>query len=148
MPVAERQSPYVARFDAFRRAPDAGPDWLRGAREAAFARFLERGFPTTRDEEWRFTNVAPITNTPFAQATSGTLADTVLAPSSFADVAAAEIVVVNGRISRALSSVGNLPSGVAVRSVRDDWQALGDQHPGAEPSGRPGPGVATTTPFT
>jgi Fe-S cluster assembly protein SufD len=29
-------------------------------RETAFQRFTELGFPTTHDEEWRFTNVAPI----------------------------------------------------------------------------------------
>jgi Fe-S cluster assembly protein SufD len=33
---------------------------VRALREAAFARFSERGFPTTHDEDWRFTNVAPI----------------------------------------------------------------------------------------
>jgi Fe-S cluster assembly protein SufD len=34
--------------------------WLQELRETAFHRFLELGFPTTHDEEWRFTNVAPI----------------------------------------------------------------------------------------
>ena len=34
--------------------------WLQQLREAAFQRFTELGFPTTHDEEWRFTNVAPI----------------------------------------------------------------------------------------
>jgi len=34
-------------------------------REAALRRFNELGFPTTRDEEWRFTNVAPIARSNF-----------------------------------------------------------------------------------
>lgn len=34
--------------------------WLSELRQAALERFLERGFPSTRDEEWRQTNVAPI----------------------------------------------------------------------------------------
>ncbi len=46
-----------------------GPDWLRGLRRAAAERFAEIGFPTRRDEEWRFTNVSPIAETPFALAT-------------------------------------------------------------------------------
>ena len=58
--VAERHGTLVADFEAFRSAPAFGPEWLRTARSAAFGRFLERGFPTTRDEEWKFTNVAPI----------------------------------------------------------------------------------------
>jgi len=39
--------------------------WLDKLRESAFARFAKLGFPTTRDEEWRFTNVAPIARTVF-----------------------------------------------------------------------------------
>ena len=34
--------------------------WLEPIREAASERFKELGFPTTHNEEWRFTNVAPI----------------------------------------------------------------------------------------
>ena len=39
--------------------------WLRTLREDAFARFAEAGFPTTHDEDWRFTNVSPIARTQF-----------------------------------------------------------------------------------
>jgi Fe-S cluster assembly protein SufD len=34
--------------------------WVQALREAALQRFEELGFPTTHEEEWRFTNVAPI----------------------------------------------------------------------------------------
>jgi Fe-S cluster assembly protein SufD len=34
--------------------------WVQALRETALQRFQELGFPTTHDEEWRFTNVAPI----------------------------------------------------------------------------------------
>jgi len=44
------------------------PSWLRARREAAFARFEAVGFPTTRQEEWRFTNVAPLLRVPFQPA--------------------------------------------------------------------------------
>jgi Fe-S cluster assembly protein SufD len=51
-------------LDAFtRQKPSAA--WLSALRQAAFARFAELGFPTTHDEEWRFTNVAPIARTEF-----------------------------------------------------------------------------------
>ncbi len=39
--------------------------WLRQLREDAFARFGEVGFPTTHDEDWRFTNVSAIAKTAF-----------------------------------------------------------------------------------
>ncbi|HLK67033.1 MAG TPA: Fe-S cluster assembly protein SufD [Bryobacteraceae bacterium] len=44
---------------SFTSQPSVEP-WIQGLREAAFRRFSELGFPTTHDEEWRFTSVAPI----------------------------------------------------------------------------------------
>jgi Fe-S cluster assembly protein SufD len=51
-------------LEQFTAQEQAGP-WLRKLRENAFQRFVELGFPTTHDEDWRFTNVAPIARTRF-----------------------------------------------------------------------------------
>src|SRR5213593_3013390 len=57
---------YVRDFQTFASNGAAGaPAWLREIREGAIARFAELGFPTMKQEEWRFTSVAPITETPF-----------------------------------------------------------------------------------
>ena len=51
------------QFDALAARPrgDASPRWLaRAARARACDASRALGFPTTRDEEWRFTSVAPI----------------------------------------------------------------------------------------
>jgi Fe-S cluster assembly protein SufD len=53
-----------AWLEAFTQQTSAAP-WVQELREAAFQRFVELGFPTTHDEEWRFTNVAPIVRTEF-----------------------------------------------------------------------------------
>jgi Fe-S cluster assembly protein SufD len=53
-----------AWLDSFTKQAPA-PEWLRRLREAGFERFAELGFPTTHDEEWRFTNVARIARTAF-----------------------------------------------------------------------------------
>jgi Fe-S cluster assembly protein SufD len=55
-PVSEHTGTWLEQFTA---QPKAEP-WVQALREAAFQRFVELGFPTTHDEEWRFTNVAPI----------------------------------------------------------------------------------------
>jgi Fe-S cluster assembly protein SufD len=57
--VSQQTGNWLAHFAA--QAP--GAPWIQALREAAFQRFAELGFPTTRDEEWRFTNVAPIART-------------------------------------------------------------------------------------
>jgi Fe-S cluster assembly protein SufD len=48
----------------FTKQPKAAA-WLQERRDAGFQRFAELGFPTTHDEEWRFTNVAPIARATF-----------------------------------------------------------------------------------
>src|SRR5205085_2381753 len=58
-------------IDAFAGNGAAGaPSWLKQIREGAIARFAELGFPTTKQEEWRFTSVAPIVDTPFSHPAS------------------------------------------------------------------------------
>jgi Fe-S cluster assembly protein SufD len=61
--VAEQTGAWL---ESFTRQQPAAP-WLQDLRNAAFQRFTELGFPTTHDEEWRFTNVAPIARTNFVQ---------------------------------------------------------------------------------
>ena len=64
--LADTRERYVAAFKAFARNGAAGaPAWLKEMREAAITRFAELGFPTTKQEEWRFTSVAPIAETTF-----------------------------------------------------------------------------------
>ena len=63
---------YLESFTEFeQRATGHALPWLRKLRRDAFARFCEVGFPTTHDEDWRFTNVAPIAQTPFRLARNG-----------------------------------------------------------------------------
>jgi Fe-S cluster assembly protein SufD len=64
--VTEQIGNWVEEFSS---QPAAEP-WLQELREAAFRRFTELGFPTTHDEEWRFTNVAPIARRPWARVSS------------------------------------------------------------------------------
>jgi len=51
----------------FDRQP-AAPRWLQSLREHGFARFEALGFPTTKNEDWHFTSVAPISEQPFTLA--------------------------------------------------------------------------------
>jgi Fe-S cluster assembly protein SufD len=113
--VAERYETYATAFEALRRDPSFGPEWMRAAREAAFERFVQRGFPTTREEEWRFTNVAPIASIAFERPGAEPPSAQALEPYLFAGVPT--VVVVNGRVSRALSTLDALPEGVTVERL-------------------------------
>ena len=54
--------PFLETFSRFESALQ--PSWLLPLRRAGIARFAELGFPTLQDEDWRFTNVAPLARLP------------------------------------------------------------------------------------
>jgi Fe-S cluster assembly protein SufD len=109
----------VAQFSQVEAA--AQPNWLAPARKAGLARFAELGFPTLKNEDWRFTNVAPLTKLPLqpmfeAPAVNG--AETrALGDFAFAKLTGTRLVFVNGHYSPKLSSVEKLPAGVKVGSL-------------------------------
>src|SRR3954454_10982959 len=105
-------SSYRAAFEAIEEELAAfSPPWLRRLRSAALERFEQLGFPTTDDEEWRFTNVAPIAQTLFTLAERSPAAGPLPAASLFD---AHRLVLVNGYSAPPLSDIGDLPPGVTV----------------------------------
>jgi Fe-S cluster assembly protein SufD len=98
---------------AFSPAPDE-PDWLVERRRSALVRFGEIGLPTRRQENWRFTNLRPLETTAFPPASPAS-GDIIVDEHSLAPYriggASHRIVLVNGRFSPDLSSIGALPAG-------------------------------------
>src|SRR5690349_8152111 len=112
--VVEKLQPWLA---ALERRPHGGPRWLQDLRDRGAAKFASLGFPTVRDEEWRFTNVAPIANAEFTPATDvASVTDGALTGLPYAE-AENRIVVLNGRFESKLSRVSTLPHGVRVGSL-------------------------------
>ena len=95
-----------------------GPEWLQNLRQSAAVRFAEMGFPTRRDEEWRFTNVSPIAETPFtlADKTESEMAPEVLSTYTYDGMGGAQLVFVNGHFQADLSSK-QFPAGVTVSTL-------------------------------
>jgi Fe-S cluster assembly protein SufD len=120
---------YKSRFDTFERSLNGGSQTeLHQLRREAIGRFLETGFPTTRHEEWKFTNVLPIAKIGFEplfrhsaeDLTQGDIAPLTL-PATHC------LVFVNGHFSGALSTLGSLPEGVECGSLAS---AARNSHPG------------------
>jgi Fe-S cluster assembly protein SufD len=113
---------YLEAFTEFARTA-AGHDrpWLRKLREEAFALFCETGFPTTHNEDWRFTNVAAIARTQFSliPIAPATISESDLKPWTL-EAAAARLVFVDGHFVRNLSSLGSLRAGVTVSSLKEE----------------------------
>jgi Fe-S cluster assembly protein SufD len=113
-------APYLADFEDFERELAAGePAGLRALRRQAIESFARQGFPTTRQEEWRATNVTALARASFHRPTeaAGSAPALDLTPWIFA--AAARLVFVNGRFAPQLSEAGSLPAGVIVTSLAE-----------------------------
>jgi Fe-S cluster assembly protein SufD len=113
--VAEKLQPWVAAID---QRPQGGPRWLQDLRDRAAARFVALGFPTVREEEWRFTNVAPIAAAEFrptgadaTQANEQEIANYLYSDAEY------RLLIVNGRFVPGLSRTDGLPAGVRVGSL-------------------------------
>jgi Fe-S cluster assembly protein SufD len=119
--VMEAKDVYLANFGAFeKRLPDKRPAWLDRLRGTAIDRFAEVGLPTLRDEEWRFTNLAPLARVPFKPASVfGLDADGVreLERAGFDAGPCCRLVFVNGRYAPKLSAAESLPATVVVDSL-------------------------------
>jgi Fe-S cluster assembly protein SufD len=127
MALAAAQDLYLARFEErARRRGAQEPVWLAGIRKSAIERFARLGFPTTRDEDWRFTNVMPVAETPFVEAQPAAVTADRLAPFTVRRLSCTQLVFVNGRFSPELSNIRSLPRGVQVASLA----AVLEQDPG------------------
>ena len=112
---------YLEAFTEFtKRAPGHEQGWLRKLREDCFARFCEVGFPTTHDEDWRFTNVSAIAQTAFQlpRAEAKVTAEQI-EPYRLAGEAC-QLVFVNGKFAAELSSLRALPKGVTAGSLAEE----------------------------
>jgi Fe-S cluster assembly protein SufD len=94
---------YVRQFEAG-AGENGGPAWLQTLRQRAIDRFQRTGFPTVKDEEWRFTPVAPIGRTEFARAGAPAAVELArIEPFLFGHLEWPRAVFVDGRFDPSLS---------------------------------------------
>ncbi len=111
---------FLSDFARFEQTPPfARSAWLAPLRKSAIERFVELGYPTTRQEEWRHTNVAPISQVGWSRVLrrSDSLKAADLSPVTFGDGECSQIVFLDGHYSEQLSNIRSLPKGVRVRSL-------------------------------
>ena len=102
-------SSYRADFEQLSDAPE----WLSELRRRAFDRFEALGYPTTKNEDWHFTSVAPIAERTFELQSVG------------ASVSSSDRRAAPRRQSDALASIGLNPSDISkFKMGHDDWHTL------------------------
>lgn len=126
MSAAVAIHPYLARLLEGRgELPDAPQPWLAVLRGAAVDRVGALTVPTTRDEEWRFTDITPLTKIAFQRTRRAGAADHERVAAYFLPEAAIRLVFVDGAFAPQLSAtaapdgvtVGNLAAAVSVHGA-------------------------------
>ena len=118
--MTEAMHVHLANFAQFEREiTKNGQAWTQPLRQAAIARFAELGFPTPREEEWKYTNVAPIARIPFqlAQRATPEVAPAALAAAGVPELGGAQLIFINGHYVPELSAHNGLPPGLEVGSL-------------------------------
>ncbi|HUO81391.1 MAG TPA: Fe-S cluster assembly protein SufD [Gammaproteobacteria bacterium] len=114
-------NPVRAWSEAFEqaRAGLPGGERLAALREGAFASFASRGFPTRRDEDWKYTSLRPIEKRAFRPAPAAPLAVPAarIDAVAFADLDCHRLVFVNGAFAPQHSDTGPGPGGVHIESL-------------------------------
>ena len=105
--VAEHLSTYLDEFEQLAKARESEPAWLGERRRDGMQCFSEAGFPTTRHEEYKYTNLTPLARTPFRTALEAAARVTAepIAPYFFESLGGDKLVFINGRYAPGLSRI-------------------------------------------
>jgi Fe-S cluster assembly protein SufD len=125
--LTQRENSYQDAFRALRQSRASENSWLDRLRENAMERFVELGFPSVKEEEWKYTNVSAIARSNFQPADSSGLkakSEVELKMiSSVSEARTSQLVFVDGTLRSDLSSLGALPEQVIAIDLA---QALAD----------------------
>lgn len=106
---------FIEAFDAFSITHGKGNSELN---EMAIGRFKELGFPTTKHEEWKYTNVAPILKNTFSfSAQVFRLTKEDIQACLLTGKESIVLVFENGNLNKELSVLDGIPQGVIVDSL-------------------------------
>lgn len=122
--VKETEDVYLQQFRELEKKAQV-PAWLKRLRSEAAEAFAELGFPTVHQEDWKYTNVAPLARIAFAcaQAPADEAALGQIRRHVFFDLGCPRLVFVNGRYAPGLSRLEGLPRGAEVSSLAGTFAA-------------------------
>ncbi len=116
----------------FQQVKDALPGrqlpWLAELREQAIADFLQQGFPTRKNEDWKYSSTLPLARQHFQVNETTESANQLLVPelNLFAGQSH-QIVFVDGYFVAALSQIAQLPKNALLTSLTDAIQRYPEQ---------------------
>jgi Fe-S cluster assembly protein SufD len=114
--AAQGREAFLTRLLDLAKQSASGLDTFNDLRDHAAVRVQEQAFPTTRDEEWRFTDLSPLMQLELTGDRPSSIATDAIAPFLLSD-AANRLVFVNGVYDASLSQVESLPENVILGNL-------------------------------
>ncbi|MGH8547322.1 MAG: Fe-S cluster assembly protein SufD [Methylococcales bacterium] len=125
---AELKDHYLTQYSTMQASlAGRGSSWLNDTRDKALASFSESGFPSPREEEWRYTNIAPIERRRFRMLSGSSEAIDPVKMGQIQIEGAASLVFVNGRFSRVWSRLPEFTGGIIVCSMAEALEHHADR---------------------
>ncbi len=118
------KSIYTKAFDRLASHEGREAAWLKRLRAEAMERFERLGFPGTHQEDWKYTNLAPLSKAGFEPLSEKRMAlsESELAPFVYGEASASRLVFTGGLYNPELSSTEALPEGVVVGNLADAFE--------------------------
>ena len=115
---------YRTKFDRIENGK-CGVAWLQMLRENAIDHYSAVGFPTVKNEDWKYTNVAAIAEKSFDLVSANEAFETEkLQPFFYDEARSSQLVFINGKLDSESSAIADLPPGVLIKSLAE---AFGDE---------------------
>jgi len=113
---------YLSNFGEFEKRLNGGKESsIHQKRKEALSNFSKLEFPTIKDEEWKYTSIAPLLKYNFVPSfDKKNISKDFIKSLLFNEMEHSLVVFINGRFSEEHSDLLNLPDGVVVGSIADE----------------------------
>lgn len=137
--AAKNREAYLTKLLNLAQQTSTQLDWVQMLRDRAAAQVQETAFPTTRDEEWRVTDLSPLLQIDLSSPQLLKLEFAQIADFLLPEAPDTRLVFVNGVYAPELSAIAHLPSGLVLGNLsslagseQSQIRAALGQQPGGE----------------
>jgi Fe-S cluster assembly protein SufD len=113
-----RAEPYKIDFKKFMESSDAPTFGNNNHRARAFKKFMDSGFPTIKDEAWRFTDISELSKIHYQQPMDRSIQKPLIESELKRHLipGCLPVVIYNGIIDKKLSAIQDIPPGIKISS--------------------------------
>ena len=112
---------FIDKFDETIKLLSANntPEWLNTFRQNGLSKFQELGFPTTKNEDWKYTNLSPVVTRTYKILSTEKKLLELNHFKEYCNPDEINIVFINGIFSKEFATLNDLDFGIKVSTIKD-----------------------------